>query len=76
MVSWMFGGMAMLVMGAITVLIFGMRIRRQQMSLEPARIISIGYVVFALWVTLTNEFDPFFVVFLAPAVLDGVASRD
>ena len=76
MVSWMFGGMATLVMGAITVLIFGRRIRGQQVSLEPARVISIGYVVFALWVALTNDFDPFFLVFLAPAVLLGVASRD
>ncbi len=76
MLSWMFGGMAMLVMGAITVLLFGARIRGQAVSLEPTRVISIGYVVFALWVAFSSDFDPFFLVFLAPAVLLGLASRD
>lgn len=76
MVGWMFGGMAMLAMGAITVLIFGARIRGQAVSMEPVRVISVGYVVFALWVGLTYDFDPFFLMFLAPAVLVGIASRD
>ena len=32
--------------------------------------------VFALWVAFSSDFDPFLFVFLAPAVLLGIASRD
>jgi hypothetical protein len=69
-VGWQFGGLAMLVLGAIVVWLFAGRLRGQALSTLPALVIGAGYVAFGAWTLLTIDLSPFFfIVFLVPGIL-------
>jgi hypothetical protein len=73
-VSWLFGGVAMLALGIITVAFFARRLRGDQgTSLVPG-VIAAVYVVFGCWALVANGFNPFFLVFAVPGLLIAVAA--
>lgn len=75
LMGWMFGGVAMFICGGIVTATFVRGIRKQELWLTPARVISAGYVVFAIYGFLIADLDPFGpMVFGAPGVLLAVAS--
>jgi uncharacterized membrane protein len=59
-VGWHFAGVAMLVFGAIVVLLFTHRLRGRPVSLAPVSIIALAYVVFGTWALIVSNLDPFF----------------
>ncbi len=74
--GWMYGGMAMAVMGATVLLIFAKRLRGREACSDPAKAIAAGYLAFAVWAAVTTNFDPFFWMFLTPGALLAFAAWD
>jgi hypothetical protein len=72
--GWHFAGLAMLVFGALTTMLFTDALRRRPVSLRPAVLIGIAYLVFATWALTVSNLDPFFLTFLLPGALLLVAS--
>lgn len=73
-VSWVYGGVAMLALGVVTVAFFAGRLRGAGgSSLVPA-VISAAYLVFGAWALVASGFRPFYVVFIVPGVLIAIAA--
>ena len=73
-VGWVFGGVVMLVLGALCVATFLKRFRGQTVSTFAPVLISIAYLAFGAWAMVTTGGDPFFMIFIVPAVLLVIAS--
>ncbi len=73
-VGWIFGGFVMVVLGAICINTFSKRFRGQPTSTFGPAIISVGYLAFGAWAAITTGGDPFFMIFVVPAVLLAIAS--
>ena len=73
-VGWIFGGFVMVVLGVICISTFSKRFRGEPASTFAPAIISAGYLGFAAWAALTAGGDPFFLIFVVPAVLLAIAS--
>jgi uncharacterized membrane protein YhaH (DUF805 family) len=72
-VGWHFGGVAMLAFGIIALALFAARLQGRRVSLFPALVTSVAYLGFGTWALIASHFNPFFFVFLVPAVLLVVA---
>ena len=58
--GWHFGGVAMLAFGGLVLMLFSRRLRGVDVSLMPAIVIGVTYVVFGAGAFLFSGFDPFF----------------
>ena len=72
--GWQFGGAAMLVTGVTLVILFVRRIRGEAVPTFPGLVTGVGYLAFGGWALLAHGFNPFFFVFIVPALLLLVAS--
>jgi hypothetical protein len=72
-VGWLFGGTAILIFGLIVLNLFVTRLRGARTTTAPAAIFSVGYFLFGCW-ALAVSHDPFFCIFIVPAVLVAIAS--
>ncbi|HEX2718281.1 MAG TPA: hypothetical protein VHM67_11420 [Gemmatimonadaceae bacterium] len=72
-VGWHFAGAAMLVFGCIVIWLFLAR-RRRQVSLRPAQLIAVLYIVFGSWAFVISNMNPFFLIFIVPGMLLAVAA--
>jgi hypothetical protein len=68
-IGWHFAGLAMLVFGALTILLFADALRLRPVSLRPVLLIAIAYLVFGTWSLTVSSLDPFFLAFLVPGIL-------
>ena len=73
-VGWVFGGVIMLVFGILCIATFLKRFRGQPVSTFAPALISIAYLAFGAWAMVTTGGDPFFMIFIVPAVLLAIAS--
>jgi hypothetical protein len=73
-IGWQFGGACMVVFGVIAIGLFVRRLRGSADPGWPVLLIGAGYLVFGLWALAVSGFDPFFAVFIVPALLLIVAS--
>ena len=73
-VGWQFSGMAMLTFGLIVVLLFADALRHRPISLRPALLIGIGYMVFGIWALTVSSLDPLFLPFFVLGVLLLIAA--
>ena len=69
MVSWQFGGAAMLVMGTIAFREFVRRLRGRGAELAPPLVIGAAYTAFGGWALAISSGEPFYFIFLVPGVL-------
>jgi len=74
LVGWHFGGAAMFAFGAIVLHTFARRREAGGVSLVPARIVAMTYLLFGAAALVVSEFDPFFLVFIAPGALLALAA--
>jgi len=72
--GWQFGGAVMIVLGVLCLNTFLKRFRGQPASTLAPVLISIGYLAFSAWAAVITGGDPFFIVFVVPAVLLALAS--
>ena len=72
--GWQFGGASMLAFGIICISMFAMRLRRRSVPSFPAFVIGGVYLVFGAWALAASQFDPFFLIFIVPAILLVAAS--
>jgi hypothetical protein len=68
-IGWHFAGLAMLVFGALTILLFADALRLRPVSLRPVLLIALAYLVFGTWSLTVSSLDPFFLAFLLPGIL-------
>jgi hypothetical protein len=68
-IGWHFAGLAMLVFGALTILLFADALRLRPVSLRPVLLIGLAYLVFGTWSLTVSSLDPFFLAFLLPGIL-------
>jgi hypothetical protein len=73
-IGWHFAGLAMLVFGALAILLFADALKGRPVSLRPVLLIGIAYLVFGTWSLTVSSLDPFFLAFLVPGILLLVAS--
>jgi len=73
-VGWVFGGVVMLVLGTLSISTFLKRFRGQPVSTFATALVSIAYLAFGAWAMVTTSGDPFFMIFVVPAVLLAIAS--
>jgi len=73
-IGWHFAGLAMLIFGALAILLFADALRGRPVSLRPVLLIGIAYLVFGTWSLTVSNLDPFFLAFLVPGVLLLVGS--
>jgi dolichyl-phosphate-mannose--protein O-mannosyl transferase len=71
--GWYFGGAAILIFGIIVLYTFVERVRGRMVSTTQTAIFSVGYFLFGCW-ALAASHDPFFFVFIIPAVLTAIGS--
>jgi hypothetical protein len=69
LIGWYFGGAAMLAFSALVLHTFARRTEGAVASLVPARIVALTYLLFGLVAFAVSGFDPFFLVFVIPALL-------
>ena len=67
--GWHFGGLAMLVFGSIVLMLFSETLQGRRVSLRPALLISVGYLLFGTWAAASSGFDPLFLLFVVPGLL-------
>jgi hypothetical protein len=72
--GWQFGGAAMLVTGVTMVMLFVRRLRGEAVPTFPGVVFGAGYLAFGAWAMFGHGFDPFFFVFVVPALLLLAAS--
>ena len=72
--GWYFAGLAMLTFGVLVILLFADALKRRPVSLRPALLVGLAYLVFGTWSLTVSSLDPFFLVFLVPGVLLLVAA--
>src|SRR4051812_22916820 len=68
-VGWMYGGPCMIVFALISFNVFSKRFRGEAVSTFAPLVIAIAYLAFAAWAAVATGFDPFFMIFVVPAVL-------
>ncbi len=73
-IGWHFGGAAMLAFGVIVILLFLEARRNSAVSLRPALVIGIAYIVFGDAAFFLGGFNPFFLVFILPGLALVAAS--
>jgi hypothetical protein len=73
-IGWHFAGLAMLVFGALAILLFADALRGRPVSLRPVVLISLAYLVFGTWSLTVSNLDPLFLGFLVPGILLLVGS--
>lgn len=73
-IGWEFGGLAMLAFGVIMTTFFVNRLRGVDESAFPVVVIAIGYLGFSGWALIASNFNPFFYIFLVPAIVLLIAS--
>jgi hypothetical protein len=73
-IGWQFGGACMVVFGVIAINLFVRRLRGSADAGWPVLLIGAGYLAFGLWALVVSGFNPFFAVFIVPALLLIVAS--
>jgi hypothetical protein len=73
-IGWHFAGLAMLVFGALSILLFADALRGRPVSLGPVLLIGIAYLVFGTWSLTVSNLDPLFLGFLVPGILLLVGS--
>ncbi|HEX4823785.1 MAG TPA: hypothetical protein VFV19_05705 [Candidatus Polarisedimenticolaceae bacterium] len=71
--GWTFGGVAMFAFGAIAIASFLARKRNPQASLGAVAIIALAYLLFGIGAFVASRFNPFFLVFIVPGALLGLA---
>jgi hypothetical protein len=74
LIGWHFGGVAMLAFGVIVLQAFARKRDAAPVSLLPARIVAVTYLGFGAAALLFTGFDPFFLVFIVPGLLLGLAA--
>ena len=73
-VGWIYGGFVMVVLGVLCINTFAKRLRGEKASTFAPVVISVGYLAFAAWAAVATGADPFFMIFVVPAVLLAIAS--
>ena len=73
-IGWVFGGPVMLVFGILCISAFLKRFRGQPASTFAPALIAVAYLAFGAWAAVTTGGDPFFMIFIVPAVLLAIAS--
>lgn len=73
-VGWIFGGPVMIVFGILSIVTFIKRFRGERASTLAPVLIAVAYLGFATWAAVITGGDPFFVIFVVPAVLLAIAS--
>ena len=73
-VGWIYGGVVMLVFGALCISTFLKRFRGQPVSTFAPALIAVSYIAFSAWAAIITGGDPFFMIFIVPAVLLAIAS--
>lgn len=68
-VGWVFGGVCMLGYGLVALWMFSQAWRAVPVALAPARLIGLTYLAFGIGAMVVNGGDPFYVVFIVPALL-------
>lgn len=74
-VSWIFGGVAMLVFGILLLRQYLRAWRGESFHPETSIVVGRAYLGFGLWAILAVERNPFYVVFLIPGAMPLLASR-
>jgi hypothetical protein len=74
-VGWQFGGAVMLALGVMVIHIFVGRLKGEARSLAPVAIVSVTYLAFGAWAAAATGGDPFFLLFLVPGLLLGLAAN-
>ena len=72
--GWIFGGPPMLVFGVLAIATFLKRFRGEQTSVFATSLIAVMYVAYGAWAAILTGGDPFFLMFVVPGALLGVAS--
>ena len=73
-VGWYFGSVAMLAFGLVAIVTFAARMRGQPASLAPVVIVAVTYLAFGLWALVASGMNPFFLIFIVPALMLLIAS--
>ena len=73
-IGWIFGGPVMIVFGLLSITTFLKRFRGEHAPTLAPVLISIAYLGFAAWAAVITGGDPFFMIFVVPAVLLAIAS--
>lgn len=73
-VGWLFGSVAMLTFGLVAIAIFASRLRGRPVSLVPVVVIAVTYLAFGLWALVASGMNPFFLIFIVPALMLLLAS--
>jgi hypothetical protein len=68
-VGWVFGGVCMLAFGAIVLWAFMRVSKGSTVTLVPLRIIGVAYLLFGLGALWVSGGNPFYAVFVVPALL-------
>jgi hypothetical protein len=76
-IGWHFAGLAMLVFGALAILLFADALRGRPVSLRPVVLIALAYLAFGTWSLTVSSLDPFFLAFFVSGILllVGAGSR-
>lgn len=69
LVAWSFGRMAMAAFGVILWPLFFSALKGNDVSLQPAFMVGIGYLLLGTWSVLRVETNPFFLLFLISGAL-------
>ena len=73
-IGWHFGGFCILAFAAIVILQFTDVLRSRPVSLRPALLIGIAYLVFGGWALVFSGMNPFFLIFIIPGLMLIAAS--
>lgn len=73
-IGWLWGGVAILVFGVISLMVFVHRLRGDQVNTFPALIMGGAYMAFGVWAIVASS-NPFFLIFVVPGILLLVAAR-
>ena len=73
-VGWYFGSVAMLAFGLVAIVTFAARMRGQPASLAPVVIVAVAYLAFGLWALVASDMNPFFLIFIVPALMLLIAA--
>ena len=72
-IGWQFAGASMFAFGCMVLWLFAAR-RHRDVSLRPAQIVAVLYIVFGCWALVMSNMNPFFLIFIVPGVLLAVAA--
>ena len=68
-IGWHFGGLAMVVFGAIAISLFVDRLRGRPAALRPVLLIALANLTFGGWALIDSGFEPMFLSFVIPALM-------